>query len=615
MKDEIRDNFRQGGHNIKPVMKRIFILVLAVVSAGAVDMNFAGSTAENAGGTVYAVLDSLQGWGLAKLLCVVGLAYLYRYFAGNLPVRKDMALFSFLLSFFMLIGNCYRDAVGIALLFQSPAQMIKGMIILVGWGGMLYCAVYLLWNWMAGPGRKLGTANREEGKESRIREGVFIFICWLPWLIAFYPGTTTYDAGTMLEQFFGYAPLTNHHPYFQILFIGIFVKAGHILGSAAAGMFLYILLQVGAFIMTVVYVAGVLEKIGIHRRVIHFLLGLYAFVPVFPLYAISVGKNINFSIAVLLLTVFILEMTADAGNFFRSPVRKAFLFITLILICLFRNEGIVFVIGCFPCIVFLAGKQWKKVSGILIGVILFWGIWMKGILPAAGVENGSIAEALSVPFMQTARCVFYYGEEMSDEEKSAIDKILGFDTLAERYLPEFSDRVKGNYNEAAAPEDWKAYLQVYFRQLIEHPVTYADAVLNKCYGYFYPDDMGRTKSYYVYYADVPTLNEDGFDLKSRFPETVEAMGYLLEAFRKVPLFGYTTSIGAYFWCAFISVFFVIISKKKKLLLLFVPTLITLLVCAASPVNAYFRYGLPAVFCAPLFGAVSFYAVTHEEKMF
>lgn len=594
------------------IIKKIAAFLLAVISTGAVDINFASTAETDSKGIVYAVLYSLQGWGLAKLLCAVGLTCLYWYFIKTFSVRKEIAVFSFLLSSFILMGKCYRDAVGLALLFQNAAQMIKGLIIFTGWGGLLYCSVYLLIVWMKKLKKKLETGETERGKRSRIKDAIFIFICWLPWLIGFYPGTTTYDAGTMLEQYFGYAPLTNHHPYFQILLIGIFVKTGHMLGSAALGMFIYILIQAGAFIAVIVYMAGFLEKMGLHKRIVDFLICVYALVPIFPLYAISVGKNINFSIAVLLMTIFMFEIIADAESFAHSPVKLGMLFAVSLLIFLFRNEGIAFVIGCFPCMILMAKKFRKVFWGIFAGVLVFYLIWMKGILPAAGVENGSIAEALSIPFLQTARCVRYYGSEMSEEEKQAIDDILEYDTLADRYLPEFSDRVKEKYNNAATWENWRAYIKVYLRQMKEHPVTYVDAVFNKCYGYFYPDDEGRTKSYYVYYADVPTLNENGFDLRSRFRGVVNSMGNFLEAFRNVPLLGYTTSIGAYFWCAFLSMFCVTASNKKRLLFLFMPVMVTLFVCIISPVNAYFRYGLPAVFSAPLFISVAYYAVTSEE---
>ena len=150
--------------------------------------------------------------------------------------------------------------------------------------------------------------------------------------------------------------------------------------------------------------------------------------------------------------------------------------------------------------------------------------------------------------------------------------------------------------------------------MAEHPITYIDAVLNKSYGYFYPDDKGRIKLYYVSYADVPTLNEDGFDLKSRFTKTVKTLDNILSVFRDIPLLGYTTSIGFYFWCTFLSMFFLMKCKKRKLLFIFMPAMITLFVCVISPVNAYFRYGLPVVFMVPFFMAIIIYVMKSDSRI-
>ena len=595
-------------------VRRIIVCLLAVASVAAVGINFEKTANVDEAGVVYAVLVSLSGWGIGQFLYVIGLACIYDYFHKNFSIQKDIAVFSCFLSLLMVMGLCYRNAVGIALAVQNAAQMIKTVIVITGYGALFYCALFLLLRWL----QKLAAYKEDDYRDADIEHrkmkiGAFIFICWLPYLIAFYPGTTTYDATTMLNQYFGYEPLTNHHPYLQTLLMGIFVEIGHYFGSASAGMVVYILIQVCAFIFVLVYMTECLSKAGIPHKVIRAVICIYAFLPIFPIYAISMGKNINFSIAALLLTIFMFEISISAEEFVHNPKKMAALSIILILLCLFRNEGIAFVIGCLPCFILMARKHWKVFGSIFAGVLLFAALWFKWFLPFAGIPNGSIAESLSVPFMQTARSVYYYGSEMTDEEKEAIDKVLEFDTLADRYLPETSDRVKEKYNDDATKEELRAYIDVYFRQLSEHPITYIDAVLNKCYGYFYPDDTGRMKLYFVSYADVPVLNEHGYNLRSKFMNFAKGMEQILEAYRNIPLLGYTTSIGFYFWCTFLAVFLVIKFKAKRLLYVFAPAMVTLFVCVISPVNAYFRYGLPIVFACPFYAAMVIYVMKKQES--
>ena len=585
--------------------------MLAICSVAAMSIDFE-NLPEIRG--LQAVLASFNGWGLAQAVFTLVLAFLYYHIRKKFSIQKDIAVFSLFLSLLVVIGLCYRNATGIALCMLNRAQLVKTLIVLTGYGTLLYCLVLLVYQWMNDlAGKHVRQHEEESSKERyRLKTGLFLFVCWLPYLVAFYPGTALYDAGTMLEQYFGYEPLTNHHPYFQILFLAFFVEIGLMLGSAAFGMFLYVLVQVAAFIMVLVYMTDFLRRLGVSRQMLRGLLCLYAFLPIFPVYAISVGKNINFAIVVLLLTVFMFEAALSPDAFVHDRVKMILLPILLILLCLFRNEGLAITVGFFPCFIILAKKYWKRLGAVFAGVLLFVAFWFKGVLPMAGVPNGSIAESLSIPFLQTARCVAYYGSEMTEEEKEAIDNILVFDTLSERYLPEFSDRVKEKYNNDATKEEWEAYLKVYWKQLRDHPLTYLDAVLNKCYGYFYPDDKGRTKAYYVVGADIYRLNADGYDLKSRFPMCVESMSRFMDEFREIPLLGYTTSIGFYFWCTFLFMFYLIRCKKIKLLALYVPAVITLLVCVASPVNAYFRYGLSVVFTVPFFFFVMLYVFKEEN---
>lgn len=597
--------FREGNMTEKGTAgKKILCFLLAVTTVAALGLNYEMAEECVGRGMLYEILSSLHGWGLGQFLFVICLTGIYGYAQRIFRFRRDVAAFSFLLSLFMVMGLCYRNATGIVLAISGAAQIAKTGIVILGYGTLIYYGILFLQSYLG----KLTKAQEKDNDEEvnahhGLKVGGFLFLCWLPYLVVLYPGTALYDAGTMLEQFYGYAPMTNHHPFFQIMLLGSFVKVGEILGSAAFGMFLYVLVQEIAFIAVLVYLTKLLKRKGIGRKIRKTLVCLYAFLPVFPVYALSVGKNINFSIVILLLTIFLLEALESPEEFVRSRGKMRLLPVLLVLLCLFRNEGLAIVLGFIPCFILAAKKDWKRFGCIFVGVIGFALLWLKAILPLFEVADGSIAESLSIPFLQTARCVSYYGAEMTEEEKAAIDAVLEFDTLSERYLPEFSDRVKERYNNEATKEEINAYLRVYLQQMAAHPVTYIDAFLNKCYGYFYPDDKGRTKEWFVVGADIWILNEDGFDLKSRFPETVGALRLLLEAFREVPLLGYTTSIGFYTWCAFLAAFLLAEKRRWKHLLLFVPSLVVLLVCAASPVNAYFRYGLPIVFSVPFFAAV------------
>ena len=110
---------------------------------------------------------------------------------------------------------------------------------------------------------------------------------------------------TQVLEIIGVEKLGNANPIFQTALIYFFRGVGKVLGSADAGVFLYCMVQ--ALLMAWLLRALLTEqrKSGAPRwlTVTSFL--FYGLCPVFPLFAFCVGKDTNFSMAVLWLSLLI----------------------------------------------------------------------------------------------------------------------------------------------------------------------------------------------------------------------------------------------------------------------------------------------------------------------
>ena len=203
---------------------------------------------------------------------------------------------------------------------------------------------------------------------------------------------------------------------------------------------------------------------------------------------------------------------------------------------------------------------------------------------------------LSIPFQQTARVVKYRGDELPEEEKEAIDKILIYDTLAERYEPDLSDAVKNKYNKYATSEELMDYFKVWFNQFFRYPVDYLDATINNVYGYFYPN----TSKWYFYHGYNSKLEEAGFDYHYNDMKGLRdgLVGYG-NIFPYIPVIGMFLNIGFVVWLYFIILGFLIINKSSKYIPVILPALSLILVCIAGPANTYFRYAQPFIFSLPV----------------
>ena len=113
------------------------------------------------------------------------------------------------------------------------------------------------------------------------------------------------------------------------------------------------------------------------------------------------------------------------------------------LFLLFRNNGIVVILFSLP-FVFLFKKN--LVSAIYLAGIILFTVCFNYSLKLLEVPNTSVREGLSFVFQQSARYVKEHGSDVTKKEKDVLDKVLGYDTLASRYEPELSDKVKNEYN-------------------------------------------------------------------------------------------------------------------------------------------------------------------------
>ena len=264
--------------------------------------------------------------------------------------------------------------------------------------------------------------------------------------------------------------------------------------------------------------------------------------------------------------------------------------ILLILICLFRNNGIHVLILSLPFTLIIARKKWKQLLTVMVCVFGFYGVFDKVILPYYKITPGSIREVLSVPFQQTARLAKYHGNEFTEEEIAVIDKILGYDDLAERYDPELADPVKNEFNKYATDEELLNYFDVWFKMFFKHPLTYINATISNIYGYFYP----ATYDWYVYTKLNEKLPEAGYDY--HFISELEPLRDFIRGystvFKYIPVIKLTVNCGFYTWSYLLFIVVLILQKKSKYIILLTPALSLILMNLAGPANTYFRYVLP-----------------------
>lgn len=536
----------------------------------------------------------------------------YVFYKRKNKKNKAISFLSILFALFMVLGASYLKYGTAVLVYGSLYNFIIMTIIFLGYFFLFKLGLNYIYSFLDKYKNK-EISNKVINtfkKHPFLISLIIIILCWLPYVIAYYPIILSPDPSFQIKQFFGirtkYADyailldenvvLTNHHPVAHTVLIGSCLKLGGLLGNDNFGLFIYSLIQILILSCTLAYtIKYMLKDMNLSSKVGLIALLIYSLVPMYGVYAISGVKDTLFSTFIILYILLLHKMLNYKENKIKMIDCIKLVFVMLLVI-LFRNNGLHVILLSFPFLILAMKRYWKQLLMVFVIVIVSSTCYTKVLLPALKITPGSIREVLSIPFQQTARYVKYHSEDVSLEDKEVIDNLLEYDTLADRYNPDLADNVKNKYNKYATKEDLQEYFKVWFKGLIKHPNTYIDATVNNVYGYFYPEKT----SWYLHTSFDKRITEDGFDYHyNNLDEYRKNVSDYVTKYPEIPLVGLFCNIALNTWMVFILVGYVISKKNYKSIVLYLPALVSILVCIASPANTYFRYAMPYIFSLPL----------------
>ena len=455
---------------------------------------------------------------------------------------------------------------------------------------------------------------------SFINENIFIFvfllICWLPVLLAVYPGFFVYDAQ---DEYLQVASRTfnTHHPLVHVLMLGGIICAVHkVTDSYNLGIAAYTLVQMILISGVFTFLISYLRKKKVSRLLLFISVIYFAHFPVIVMFTLCSAKDAIFTAALLLLLISMLEMGISEEEFFNSKPRMAFFILSAITMMLFRKNGIYAFVVLVPALLFYYKKHLKKMCVILVITLFSYFLINTSltlIFNAKTVEN---QEILTVPIQQLARTYKFNKEVFEPEDIVILHETLPEDALV-LYNPKLSDPVKCHFNNDAYMKDRSRFLMLWLKIGLRKPLSYVNAWLMNSYGFWYPDTVidvysGNTvftftyqdSSYFGYEVELPGVRD------SKIPWLDEAYRRLsLEIEQeKIPILSMLYSPGCLFWC-FIFVFSYELYRKKYNIL--IPHLLVLLVWMTVILGPTYlpRYVLIFWFGLPLFAAL----VLEEEK--
>ena len=163
-----------------------------------------------------------------------------------------------------------------------------------------------------------------------------VFVCCMPFLALNYPGVLTVDSMNQLGQVMGIDQYSNHHPWIHTAIIKLFYETGYrISGSAYVGIACYTFFQVIIVSLSIAYSIECMYEFGFDRKTRITLLLCFILLPYNLMYAVTMWKDILFSMSVLVMTVTIMRINSS------DTIRDRVMFvISALFMCVLRHNGL-----------------------------------------------------------------------------------------------------------------------------------------------------------------------------------------------------------------------------------------------------------------------------------
>ena len=434
---------------------------------------------------------------------------------------------------------------------------------------------------------------------------LFMLLCWLPVLLAVYPGFFVYDAQ---EEWLQVASrtFTTHHPLVHVLMLGGIICAVHkVTGSYNLGIACYMVVQMMMVSGAFTYLLSFMRKRKVSKVVRLISLLYFAFFPVIVMFTLCSAKDALFTAALLLLLLALLDMGSNEEVFFASKNKKIFFILSAVAMMLFRKNGVYAFAVMVPILLLYHKKNLKKLAVLLAVIFLSYFVINTGLTVVFHAAGGENQEILTVPIQQLARTYKFNREVFTEEDIAALHEILPEEALV-LYNPKLSDPVKVHFQNEVFAADKSKYAGLWVRIGLKKPLSYINAWLMNSYGFWYPDTVidvysGNTvftftyadSSYFGYEVEEPGFRD------SKIPWLDEAYRKLaLEISQeKIPIYSMLYSPGGIFWCIAFVFAYVLYRKKYHVVIPYMMVLLVWLTVILGPTYLpryvlIFWYGLP-----------------------
>ncbi len=393
-----------------------------------------------------------------------------------------------------------------------------------------------------------------------------IFACWIPALLAYWPGVFSYDVYMQIRQN-AVQNYSKHLPLAHTLLIGGFHALGVWLGSANTGVTLYCVFQMAATAFAMAFMLRYLWRAGCPKWFVWMGVAIFALAPFHQILAISTTKDILFADAVAVWAV-LMVMGVREPEVTRRWKWKIGCVSSGVFAILMRTNALAALAAAIIAgwVLLRPNKELRRrILCLNLCVLVGYTGVHEGLSAALNAHDGPVYEYLSVPVQQLSRvhCL------SPKESRQGMNRHLVF---AAYYDPAISDPVKNHMliDETDIPD----FLNLWITVGLKYPVVYMDAFGYLTKGYWYLDDTshatlkGDTLEAHEGYVGTIFTPGYGVEMDGQWPalyDWYERM-YSANEYLQIPLLPFLTSPALWCWLILIALLAAMYLRKRGVLI-------------------------------------------------
>ncbi|MGN0777250.1 MAG: DUF6020 family protein [Candidatus Ventricola sp.] len=320
---------------------------------------------------------------------------------------------------------------------------------------------------------------------------LILLICWLPLLIAFYPGMLNYDLSTEYRQWF-YGEWDDRHPLLYIVLCYGVYSLGRLADEPELALLAVSVIRMVTFAAALAYSCVFVQRRRAPAWALILLTALFGLLPIFSVMSVSAAKDTPFAAALLVLSLLCWDAIEDPKAFFSSK-RRCIAFVLMVIFTFHMRKNGIAALILLPLLILMVRGFRKKAACLCVvslAVTLLINVCIYAVFQPFDQPT---FQMYSLPAQQLVRA--YNVGSMTEEEKEELRSWYVDDDWGLRLYPYLADAAKGYIDQEKLKEDSQGFMELWARVGRKNVRVYAEAFLMLNVGSWYPDDLTHSRIY------------------------------------------------------------------------------------------------------------------------